>query len=123
MKQNLKISTLIFLICFLFQNSYSQQNVNGWYWINSQPQSNNINWIKILDATHIYAVGNSGTFMKSSDGGDSWLINTQAGITENLFGSGGTNTVNTAWFFNANTGIVAGQSISGDGGKIKRTCR
>jgi len=59
--------------------------------------------------------------MKSTDGGDTWIINTQAGITENLFGSLGTNNVNTAWFFDVNTGIVAGQSISGDGGKIKRT--
>ncbi|HMS33799.1 MAG TPA: YCF48-related protein [Ignavibacteria bacterium] len=121
MKLNLKISTLIFLICFLFQNSYSQQNLNGWFWVNSQPQSNNINWIKILDPAHIYAVGNNGTFMKSEDGGDTWLINTQAGITENLFGSLGTNNLNTAWFFDVNTGIVAGQSVSGDGGKIKRT--
>jgi len=121
MKSNLKFYTLTFLICFFFHNAYSQQNVNGWYWINSQPQSNNINWIKILDATHIYAVGNSGTFMKSSDGGDSWIINTQAGITENLFGSLGTNNVSTAWFFDVNTGIVGGQSVSGDGGKIKRT--
>jgi photosystem II stability/assembly factor-like uncharacterized protein len=121
MKLKLKISTLLFLICFLFQNSYSQQNINGWYWINSQPQSNNINWIKYIDATHIYAVGANGTFMKSTDGGDTWIINTQAGITETLFASGGTNSVNTAWFFDANTGIVAGQSNSGDGGKIKRT--
>ncbi len=121
MKFILKFYTVLILISIIFQNSYSQQNVNGWYWINSQPQSNNINWIRILDATHIYAVGNSGTFMKSSDGGDSWIINTQAGITETLFGSLGTNNVNTAWFFDVNTGIVAGQSSSGDGGKIKRT--
>ncbi len=121
MKLNIKISTLIFLMCFLFQSSYSQQNTSGWYWINSQPQGQTLKWAKIIDATHYYAVGDAGTFMKSSDGGDTWLINSQAGITEGLFGSGGTNNLNSAWFFDANTGIVVGQSVSGDGGKIKRT--
>ncbi len=121
MKANLKFHTLIFLMCVLFQNSYSQQNTNGWFWINSQPQSNDLNWVKIIDATNIYAVGASGTFMKTSDGGDTWLINSQAGVSDPSFGSGATYILNTAWFFNANTGLVAGQSSSGDGGFIRRT--
>ncbi len=121
MKINLKISTLIFLICFLFQNSYSQQNQNGWYWIDGQPQSQTLNWTRIIDATHYYAVGDQGVFMKSSDGGDSWQINSQAGVTDPSFGSGATLRLNTAWFFNANTGYVGGQSVSGDGGYIRRT--
>ncbi len=127
-KQSIKLKThpmknfiFIFIFIFFIQNSYSQQNTNGWYWINSQPQSNNLNWVKIIDANHIYAVGENGTFMKSSDGGDSWRINTQAGITEELFGSGGSNRLYSAWFFDANTGIVVGQSNFDDGGKIKRT--
>jgi len=121
MKLKLKISTLIFLICFLFQNSYSQQNTSGWYWIDGQPQSQTLYWSKIVDATHYYAVGEQGVFMKSSDGGDTWIINSQAGVTDPSFGSGATLRLNTAWFFNANTGYVAGQSVSGDGGYIRRT--
>lgn len=83
MKPKLKISTLIFLICFHFQNSYSQQNINGWYWMNGQPQSMQLNWLKILNSTTFYAVGNNGNFMKSTDGGDYWLINSQAGPIDN----------------------------------------
>ncbi len=109
------------MLCFLFQNSYSQQNTSGWYWLNSQPQGQTLRWAKIIDATHYYAVGVAGTFMRSTDGGDTWLINSQAGVTEGFFGSGGTNTLNSAWFFDANTGIVVGASVSGDGGKIRRT--
>ena len=124
MKLKFKTPTVIFILlltCLLFRNSYSQQNINGWYWLNSQPQSNDLNWVKIIDANHIYAVGNNGTFMRSTDGGDTWLINSQAGVDEPSFGSGGTLRLNTAWFFDANTGIVAGLSVSGDGGKIRRT--
>ena len=121
MKANLKIYTLIFSIFILFQNSYSQQNTNGWFWANSQPQSNDLNWVKLIDATNIYAVGANGTFMKSNDGGDTWLINTQAGVPDPSFGSGAAYVLNTAWFFNANTGMVAGQSVSNDGGIVRRT--
>ena len=121
MKLILKFSSLLFLSCLLFQNSYSQQNTNGWFWVNGQPQTNDINWVSILDATHYYAVGENGTFMKSSDGGDSWLINTQAGVLDPSFGSGGTLRLYSAWFFDVNTGYVTGQSVSGDGGYIRRT--
>ena len=59
--------------------------------------------------------------MKSSDGGDSWLINSQAGVTDPSFGSGATMRLYSAWFFDVNTGFVTGQSVSNDGGKIRRT--
>jgi len=78
----LKLITLLVFTAFFFQNSYSQQNANGWYWINNQPQGNTLSWVQIVDATHYYAIGDKGTFMKSSDGGDSWKINSQAGNPE-----------------------------------------
>ena len=122
MKSNLKISTLIFLICFLFQNSYSQQNINGWYWMNGQPQSMQLNWIKILNTTTIYAVGNNGNFMRSTDGGDYWVINSDAGPIDNSSTSGGgTRNLATAWFFDANTGLVGGASLTANGDAIGRT--
>ena len=121
MVKNLKISTLIFLIICLFQNSYSQQTTNGWCWINGQPQGQSLNWCKIIDAEHYYAVGEQGVFMKSSDGGDSWLINPNAGVADPSFGSGAALRLYSGWFFNANTGYVVGQSVSGDGGIIRRT--
>ena len=121
MKLNIKISTLIFLTCFLFQNAHSQQNMNGWFWTNSQPQGQTLNWAKIVDATHYYAVGEQGVFMKSNDGGDSWIINSDAGVLDPSFSSGATLRLSTGWFFNANSGFVAGQSVSNDGGIIRKT--
>lgn len=121
MKQSIKFYAAIFLLSMLFQNSFSQQNQNGWQWVNSKAQSNTINWIKIFDDTHYFAVGENGTFMRSTDAGDSWKINTQAGTTDPLFGSGATYNLSSAWFFDVNTGMVVGQSESGDGGKVRRT--
>lgn len=115
-----KFLTILFLFTVV-QNSFAQQNKNGWYWANGRSQSNQLNWVKIIDASHYYAVGDNGTFMKSSDGGESWSINTQAGITDPSFGSGATMRLNTAWFFDANTGIVAGLSVYNENIKIRRT--
>ncbi len=114
-------AALLIFSFFLLSNSYSQQNVNGWYWVNSQPQSNDLYWVQMIDANHLFAAGNNGTFMKSTDGGDSWIINSQAGVKDELFGVGSSYMLNTGWFFNASTGIVAGSSNFDDGGKIRRT--
>lgn len=118
----LKLITLIIFTALFFQDSFSQQNTNGWYWINNQPQGNTLNWTQIIDATHYYAIGKKGTFMKSSDGGDTWTINTQAGNPEPFFGSGGTLDLVTGWFFDANTGFVGGSNSNDSGiSYIKRT--
>lgn len=84
-----------------------QQDLNGWYWL-SKPQGQTINWIKVLDASNIFAVTNRGLFMKTNDGGDSWTIS-QAGAEDNS-PDGGLSKRNlyTGWFFDANTGIVGG---------------
>lgn len=101
---------------------YSQQNMSGWYWLNGKPQTNDLKWVKIIDAEHIYAIGTSGTFMKSSDGGDSWIINSQAGVPDSYFGAGNTLDLNTAYFFNANTGLVGGQNdFNSTGAFVNRT--
>jgi photosystem II stability/assembly factor-like uncharacterized protein len=122
MKQTLKIFTTLLLLNITFSNSYSQQNTSGWYWINSQPQGNEIRWVQIIDATHYYAVGKKGTFMKSTDAGDTWLINSQAGNPEPFFGSGGTLNLSTGWFFDANTGFVGGSNSDSTGNSyIQRT--
>ena len=121
MKYSLKFFSIIFIMCLFFQNSYSQQNTNGWFWTNSQPQGNDLYWVKIIDAAKYYAVGKKGTFMKTTDAGDSWEINSQAGSEETIFGAGGTLTLRTAWFFDANTGLVGGSSSGNFESKIKRT--
>jgi len=120
MKLKTKSFLLLVLLCLTSQYSFSQQNLNGWYWVNGQPQANDLNWVKIVDATHYYAVGEQGTFMRSSDGGETWTINSQAGVSDPLFGSGATLRLYSGWFFDANTGFVTGQSEFGET-KIRKT--
>ncbi len=91
-----------------FSNSYSQQDVNGWFWLNGQPQGHVINWSKVLDASNIFAVAGRGLFLKSTDGGDSWTI-TQAGAYDSTFANSRRD-LYTGWFFDANTGLVGGAS-------------
>ncbi len=122
MKNKFIVLANIFLMSILFQNSYAQQDVNGWYWLNGQPTGNTLKYVKVFDAANMYAVGSRGTFMKTSDGGDSWSINSQVGSPDNSStGNLATRDLNTGWFFNANTGYAAGQSLSSYLGVISRT--
>ena len=110
-----QIASILFLLFFFFQNSYSQQNINGWYWMNGQPQSMHLNWVKYINPTTLYATGFNGNFMKSTDGGNTWLINSQSGPIDNSATTGGGTRNNVAaHFFDANTGLVGGTSLVGD---------
>jgi photosystem II stability/assembly factor-like uncharacterized protein len=118
----LKFFLLALFISVLFKNSYSQQDVNGWFWLNGKPTGNTLQWVKVFDAANIYAVGERGTFMKTTDGGDTWSINNQVGSPDNSeTGNLQTRNLYTGWFFNANTGFVAGQSINSTPGYVSRT--
>ena len=120
----MKKRILIFVcsIFFIFTETYSQQDVNGWYWLNGKPTGNTLRWIKIISPDNIVAVGARGTFMKSVDGGDTWMVNSQVGSPDiSTTGNLATLTLRTGWFFDANTGIVAGQSLSSSNGRISRT--
>ena len=68
------------LISSVFTDSYSQQDVNGWYWLNAKPTGNNLNWVFITQTGSHYALGNKGTFAQSTDGGMQWSINSRVGL-------------------------------------------
>lgn len=117
-----KLFLVVFLMCVIYSNSNSQQDVNGWYWLNGKPTGNTLKWVKIIAIDNIVAVGERGTFMKSVDGGDTWSVNSQVGSPDNSStGNLATRVLNTGWFFDANTGIVAGQSLSSSNGRISKT--
>jgi photosystem II stability/assembly factor-like uncharacterized protein len=122
MKHVLKSFLATLLMLVIAQSSFSQQDVNGWYWLNGQPQGHVINWSKVLDASNIFAVAGRGLFLKSTDGGDSWTI-TQAGAYDSTFGNSRRD-LYTGWFFDANTGLVGGASqlpISGQRTVVNKT--
>ncbi len=86
---------------------------SNWEWLHQTPQGNSLRWVKMWDASNWYAVGDGGTFMKTTDGGASWMVNIW------INGGGSTNSnydLYDAHFFDMNTGVAVGQN-----GKIVRT--
>jgi photosystem II stability/assembly factor-like uncharacterized protein len=116
MKTKILLAATILALFATVSNSYSQQDVNGWFWLNGKPQGNTVNWAKVIDAANIIALTDRGLFMKSTDGGDTWLL-AQAGAPDNSTTGGlSKRNLTTGWFFNANTGIAAGQFQVGESG-------
>ncbi len=61
----------LFFILFvlLIINTYAQQ---GWFWQNPLPQGNPLLSVSFFDSETGVVVGKNGTFLKTSDGGNSW---------------------------------------------------
>lgn len=95
-------TTLLFTFLF-FSNGFSQ-NQYPFKWLHPLPQGNSINWIQRFDKDNWYACGESGVFLKTTDGGVTWDITTF--ITE----SGALPSLNDGHFFNLNTGYLCGSS-------------
>ena len=86
---------------------------SNWEWLHQTPQGNTLRWVKMWDASNWYAVGDGGTFIKTTDGGASWIVSIW------INGGGTTNSnydLYDAHFFDMNTGVAVGQN-----GKIVRT--
>jgi photosystem II stability/assembly factor-like uncharacterized protein len=59
----------------------------GWFWQNPLPQGNILRAVDFVDATHGWAVGDSGTIVATSDGGATWSVQS-SGTTNDLHGVG-----------------------------------
>jgi photosystem II stability/assembly factor-like uncharacterized protein len=57
---------------YLLEQEYS----GGWIWQYPKPQGNPLLDIHAFDESNIIAVGSGGTIIRSSDGGDNWIVNT-----------------------------------------------
>jgi photosystem II stability/assembly factor-like uncharacterized protein len=63
------ILILVLLVC---SNQLKAQN--GWFWQHPWPQGNNLNNLHVFNKDMMIAVGDCGTIIKTTDGGDSWLL-------------------------------------------------
>ena len=95
------IFSSVLFIFFFTASIYSQ-----WFWKSPLPQGNTLNGVCFIDANTGTAVGNSGTIIRTTDGGQNW----------NIQFSGTMNRLNGVSFTDANNGIVVGY-----GGTILRT--
>ncbi len=108
----MKKAISILALTLFFYNSYSQE-YQDWKFMHPKPQPNNLRKIKMIDANTWFAVGANGTYMKTSNGGVNWYFHHFAGKIGAAMNS---TYAYDLWFFNANTGIIAG-----DQGYIGRT--
>jgi len=98
-----KLLPLFFL--FIFAGTLIGQDYQNFKWLHQTPHGNTLRWVKMWDANNWYAVGYSGTFMKTSNAGASWFFHQKAGIPRT---DGSTGYLYDAHFFNQSTGVVVG---------------
>src|SRR5438132_13178514 len=79
---------------------------SSWHWQNPLPQGNNLRGASFVDADTGTAVGEYGTIVRTTDGGNSWTVQV-SGTTQALW---------AVSFTDANNGTAVGE-----GGTIVRT--
>ncbi len=115
------LSTLSILI-----NAQTDPNLK---WLHPSPQGWDLRWVKMWDANNWYMCGDYGSFLKTTDAGQTWITKNNAGWPNLSYPDIQTNWhANEAWFFDQNNGIVVGGNTSGilkttDGGETFDTLR
>lgn len=103
-----KAFSVLLLIAVLSGYSFSQQDANGWYWLNAKPTGNTLNWVTITPGQNIYSIGAKGTFAKSTDGGAQWNISSMVGLSDAAMAY---RDQRTGFFIDDNTGYSAGSLL------------
>ncbi|MDP4116709.1 MAG: YCF48-related protein [Bacteroidota bacterium] len=96
------MSTFVYRLTFLLiicHYSFSLPQ-NNWSWQNPVPQGNPLNSVYFVDANTGWAAGNSGTIIRTTNGGNTWELQS-SGVKHNL---------NSVYFINGNTGWIAGDT-------------
>jgi photosystem II stability/assembly factor-like uncharacterized protein len=86
---------ILFFLLLVTQICFAQ-----WFWQNPLSQGNTLNEIYAFDQNSAIAVGEAGTIIKTSDGGNSWVSLT----------SGGSDRLNSVYFIDSNTGWIVGNN-------------
>ena len=78
--------------------TYSQE---GWFWQNPLPQGNNLFGVHFIDENIGWAVGENGTIIRTSDGGENWLE----------LSCGTVNDLKDVFFLDSQNGFVVGGTL------------
>ena len=70
-----------FLTLILILTSINLFSQSGWFWQNPLPQGNQLFGVKFVNQNTGFATGESGTVIKTTNGGSNWAVKT--GITLN----------------------------------------
>lgn len=88
----LVVFTLVFIARVIAQD--------GWFWQYPKPQGNSLQDIYVFNASTAVAVGDLGTVIKTTDGGETWQVQHHAG--------GRASNLNGVYFINETTGWAVG---------------
>lgn len=93
-------------------NTFGQ---TSWGWLNPLPQGNSLYGVKVFDANNVFAAGGNGTFVRTTNGGNTWIIKYDA------LGDG--YSVSKMFFINDSTGFILAYDFSTlyDANKIFKT--
>src|SRR6185436_20682757 len=83
----------------------------NWKWLQAKPQGSVLRWCKMWDKNTWYMAGFNSTFLKTTDGGSSWVISYNAGRQVTFWGGQKADLFN-AHFFDLNNGICIGSFSS-----------
>jgi len=83
-RESMKMKVLTILLILLLSTIAPAQQ-SSWQNISPIPQGNTINALSVIDANTIFACGANGTFMNSTNGGESWYIDNSLGSEYNQF--------------------------------------
>jgi len=78
----------IILFSFVLTNCCSILNAqSSWFWQNPKPQGNTLFNVQFVNSTTAYAIGDAGTFMKTTNAGINWIVTHYAGGTSKILKS------------------------------------
>jgi photosystem II stability/assembly factor-like uncharacterized protein len=76
----MKIKLTLFLLFFFAVSTVFAQNYPAYQWVHPKPFGTSMGIVKIWDANNFYAFGQAGTFVKTTDGGQTFTLNPFAGV-------------------------------------------
>ena len=106
-----KLCVLIIIIISVFPTTVHAQE--SWFWQYPKPQGNTLRDIFIFDQNTAISVGDLGTVIKTTDGGETWNVQHHVGGTSN--------SLNSVWFIDNYIGWMIDNHVvfkTTDGGDI-----
>lgn len=98
-------------VFFFFLSPFFHLNAqDNWQWLHPWPQGNTLTTVKRINSNLWYAVGDRGTFIKTTDAGVTWSVNNSAGKL--IAPAGRRVNINDVHFINAEKGIAVGEASS-----------
>jgi len=103
----MKIKLTLFLLLFVAVSAVFAQNYPSYQWVHPKPFGTSTGVVKVWDANNFYAFGQAGTFVKTTDGGQTFTLNPFAGVP-NASPYITTNDIYGAYFVDMNTFYLCG---------------